>query len=308
MPGRVLLLFGGGLDSRLARATLERAGQQVVPVHFDTGFVHAARRRAVDAEGIERVDVARDYLREVVLAPRHGHGAGLNACRDCRRFLLARADGVARARGIDRLATGDVVGQRALDQSRAALARADHEAAVEGRVVRPLSAEPLSLHGQGRRAQLELAGRLGLVAAPSTGGGCCLLADRRFARRLRDLVEHRDPATIDRPDLELLRVGRHYRLDWAGKLVVGRDEAECRWLAARAGDDWVCRAASGRGAIGLLDAEPDGERGTRAAGIVAGHGPARGDSVVPVEMRRGFEVRRFEARPAVAAELRARRL
>jgi len=305
---RVLLLFGGGLDSRLAQATLAREGHAVEPLHLDTGFVHAARLRAVAADGIERLDVARDYLRQVVLAPRHGRGAGLNACRDCRRFLLERADAVARSRGIDRLATGDVVGQRALDQSRAALARADREAGVEGRVARPLSEAPLGLRGQGRRGQLALAERLGLAASPSTGGGCCLLADRGFARRLRDLVEHREPTTIERSDLERLRFGRHYRLDWAGKLVVGRDEAECAWLAAHARDDWVCRAASGRGALALLDADPEGERATLAASIVAHHGPARGTGTVAVELRRGADARVLEARPAVAADLRAWRV
>jgi len=309
----VLLLFGGGLDGRLAREVLTRQGAEVEAVHFDTGYVHTVRRRVVAEDGVEHVDVAREYLREVVLAPRHGYGAGLNACLDCRAFLLRRAAEIARARGIETVATAEVVGQRAFDQSRSALETSERDAGLAGRVVRPLSAGPGAtdgprLHGSGRGAQRDLARRLGIDPGAPPGGGCCLLVDRAFARRLRDLVEHRDPATIERADLELLRVGRHYRLDWAGRLVVARDEAECRWLESRAGDAWVCRAADRPGALGLLDADPDGERGARAAAIVARHGPAEPGAVVPVVMSRGAAVRRVDGRAASDSDLRAWRV
>jgi hypothetical protein len=300
---RILLLHGGGLDSRLARAVLALGGVEVEPVHLDTGFVHAARSRAVDDDGVERIDVARDYLREVVLAPRHGYGAGLNACIDCRAFLLRRAAAIATARGIDAVATGEIVGQRALDQSRHALDVSEREAGVAARVVRPLSAGPDApagprLAGRGRAGQRALARSLGLDPGPAPGGGCCVLSDRAFSRRLRDLVEHRDPATIGRADLERLRVGRHYRIDWAGRLVVGRDEAECRWLESHAGPDWVCGAADGRGAVGVLDGDPDGERGRIAAAIVARHAGVEPDAVVPIDLRRPGEVRRIDGRAA----------
>jgi tRNA-uridine 2-sulfurtransferase len=254
------------------------------------------------------VDVARDYLREVVVAPRYGRGAGLNACRDCRRFLLERAAMLAREREIPLLATGDVPGQRALDQSRSALARADREAGVEGRVLRPLGAAGLGVRGAERRRQLDLARELGIDPGPAAGGGCCLLADRRFARRVRDLVEHRESRAIDRLTIDRLRVGRHYRLDWEAKLVVARNGAESQWLSAHAGPDWVCRAEDDRGPVALLDADPRGERGDLAAAIVARHGPLRDRPVVPIDMCRGDEIVRVGARPAGAADLDACRL
>jgi tRNA-uridine 2-sulfurtransferase len=305
---RVLLLFGGGLDSRLAHSLLEREGHEVVPLHFETGFVHAERSARVAALGIERLDVSREYLREVVLEPRHGTGAGLNACRDCRRFLLARALRIASARGIQLLATGDVPGQRPLDQSRAALDRADREAGAEGRVLRPLGAAALSVRGAGRRRQLTLARTLGIDPGPSASGGCCLLADRRFASRLRDLIEHRASAPPERLAIERLRVGRHYRLDWSAKLVVARDETESAWLARHAGQDWLAQAASEVGPVALLDGEPTGERGAIAAAIVLRHGPWRERALATVVMRRGDDVRTVEARPATPADLAARRL
>ena len=307
MP-RVLLLFGGGLDSRLSQALLERDGHEVVPLHFDTGFVHAERSASVAALGIERLDVSRDYLREVVLAPRHGTGAGLNACRDCRRFLLERALRVAGERGISYLATGDVPGQRPLDQSRAALDRADREAGAEGRVLRPLGATELSVRGAGRRRQLDLARTLGIDPGPTASGGCCLLADRRFARRLRDLIEHRASTTIERLAIERLGVGRHYRLDWSAKLVVARDERESAWLVLHAGQDWLARAESEVGPVALLDGDPSGERGTLAAAIVLRHGPLRERIVATVVMRRGTDVRTIEARPAASSDLSSLRL
>lgn len=307
MP-RVLLLFGGGLDGCLSQALLERDGHEVVPLHFDTGFVHGERSARVAALGIERLDVSRDYLREVVLAPRHAAGAGLNACRDCRRFLLERALRIAGERGIPLLATGDVPGQRAFDQSRAALDRADREAGAEGRVLRPLAAAALAVRGAGRRAQLDLARTLGIDPGPTASGGCCLLADRRFACRLRDLIEHRASATVERLAIERLRVGRHYRLDWGAKLVVARDEPESAWLARHAGQDWLAQAASEAGPVALLDGEPAGERGALAAAIVLRHGPFRERALATVVMRRGEDVRSVEARPATSADLSLRRL
>ena len=53
-------------------------------------------------------------------------------------FMLREADRLARKRGIGLLFTGEVVGQRALDQSRAALERAERRAGVGGRLLRPL--------------------------------------------------------------------------------------------------------------------------------------------------------------------------
>ena len=306
----MLCLFGGGLDSRLAHELAVRSGAPVRAVHFDTGFVHPARVEQVSRMGgVETVDVARDYLREVVVHPQHGYGTAMNPCLDCRAFLLRRAAMLADEHGVRWLVTGEVVGQRGFDQSRRALELTERCAAVAGRVLRPLcegilgrpaGAPPLArpvlrLHGRTRAGQLALARELGLDGTPTPSGGCCKLADPSFARRLRDLLEHRDAESIGRDDVARLDVGRHFRLAWDVKVVVGRDEAECRWLAARAGDDFVARAADGRGSLALVQGRP---HAAGVASLVARYTGPRDGAETEIELTRAGERIVLRGRPA----------
>jgi tRNA-specific 2-thiouridylase len=310
MNDEVLCLVSGGLDSLLAREVASRSGARVRSVHFDTGFVHAARQEQVErlrercgSDAVVTVDVAREFFREVLLRPRHGYGSAMNPCLDCRAFLLRRARQLAREAGIRWLVTGEVVGQRGFDQSRRALDLTAGEAGVADCVVRPLSSgllprdpgrpelcdPPLRLHGRSRRGQLDLARRLGLVAPPTPSGGCCRLADPSFARRLRDLLAHREPADIGPAQLGRLERGRHFRLAWNLKVVVGRDEAECRWLAQDAGGDLLARATDGRGALGLVEGTPDAAQAGFVASLIARYAGRREPIEAEIELVRGAE-------------------
>lgn len=318
MKPRALCLVSGGLDSLLARQVIAALGVEVRAVHFDTGFGFG-RDRAAWPE-VQVVDVQRDYLLRVVSVPRFGYGSAMNPCQDCRIFLLHRAWAHAAETGCGFLVTGEVVGQRAFDQSRSALERTEREAGVEGKVLRPLcgallpatEAEQrgwvarealLRLHGSGRRGQLELARSLGWEAPPTPSGRCCRLADPAFARRLRDCLAHRDAGSIDREELELLARGRHLRLSWETRLVAGRDEEESGWLADSAGGRWVCRVESGRGAVVLVDGEPGREGLEAAASVAARYSRDRDRTPVAVLLRRGTEVIRMAVEPAEQEQL-----
>ena len=65
--------------------------------------------------------------------------------------------------------------------------------------------------------------RLGILDYPNPAGGC-LLTDRLFGLRVKDLFDHQDK--IDLEDMELLRFGRHFRPNASTKLIVGRNEQE----------------------------------------------------------------------------------
>ncbi len=302
---KALGLFGGGLDSLLACRWMKRQAVEIECVHFRTGFIKGARGRlAARWPGVATIDVAGDYLREVVLDPKYGFGSGMNPCIDCRIFMLRRAERIARSRGIELLFTGEVVGQRAMDQSRHALETVEREAAVEGRVLRPLSAallpatraeregrlvltERLRLHGRPRRAQLGLARELGLTELPTPSGRCCRLADPAFARRLRDLVSHSAASGPSDQQVELLDRGRHFRIAWNLKLIVGRTEEECRWLQQRAGESWWCQVSDRRGALGLLDGSPREGQFAIVAAVLARYSGHRSEEIVDVEICRG---------------------
>ena len=58
----------------------------------------------------------------------------------------------------------------------------------------------------------------------STPAGGCLLTDKNFSEKLRDLFS--DKQSVSPYDVRMLTVGRHYRLDDGVKIVVGRDNKE----------------------------------------------------------------------------------
>jgi hypothetical protein len=74
---------------------------------------------------------------------------------------------------------------------------------------------------------MELARAFGITEYPRPAGGC-LLTEPNFSRRLKDLLRYvPDPAPRE---LELLKIGRHFRWDDHHKIVVGRKHEENRKL------------------------------------------------------------------------------
>ena len=319
-------LFSGGLDSLLATRVLARLGVAVRAVYLRTGFGRPAYEASVDRTAralqheVEVHDVSERYLQEVVLRPKHGFGSGMNPCMECRVFMLREADRLARERGIGLLFTGEVVGQRASDQSHAALERAERRAGVGGRLLRPLCSAlmpptdversgavdrqgALRIHGSSRRAQLELARRLGVVDFPTPSGGCCRLADHGFSRRLRDLLAHREPSRVGPDDMDLLQRGRHFRLDWQLKVVLGRNRAESVWLAEHASGRYTGQVASGRGSLLLVDGILTESRIPEVAALAARYCRENGERRVDVVLTRGGERRRLTVSPAAEERL-----
>jgi hypothetical protein len=69
---------------------------------------------------------------------------------------------------------------------------------------------------------MEMAAEYGIKEYPNPAGGC-LLTEKVFSKRLAEAFDHgEDSLEI----VELLSLGRHFRLPSGARLVVGRDEAE----------------------------------------------------------------------------------
>jgi hypothetical protein len=69
-----------------------------------------------------------------------------------------------------------------------------------------------------------------MVEPPNAAGGC-LLTDPAFSKRVEDIMERfNDIPSLN--DIELLKVGRHFRLTPDAKLVVGRNEDENEMIKA----------------------------------------------------------------------------
>jgi tRNA U34 2-thiouridine synthase MnmA/TrmU len=334
---KALGLLSGGLDSTLAARLLQEQGVDVEGVHFSTGFCKVDHRRALarprdlenprrvrnealragsDLEApVEIVDVAEEYLREVVLKPKHGYGSAMNPCVDCRIFMLKKAREMAGERGAELVFTGEVVGQRPMSQYRAALDRIEEESGLSGRLLRPLSARHLEpteaeragridrdrlerIHGRARRDQLALAKHFEIEEFPAPSGGCCYLADPNFARRLRDLVAHRGRDGVEVEDILFLKVGRHFRLGPELKLILGRDEPESRFLEQRSRERWTCRVADRHGALGRVEGSPDREGLEAIASLAARYSARRRERSVAVLLRKGDEEITLHVAPA----------
>jgi tRNA-specific 2-thiouridylase len=235
---RALGLCSGGLDSILAALVLRRQGIDVEWVVFETPFFSADK--ALRAARLNRVPITVKHILPVYLemlkSPPAGYGKQMNPCMDCHALMFKLAGEEMQARGFDFLFSGEVSGQRPMSQNKNSLRYVEKNSGFDGYIVRPLSAQNLpvtppekeglvdrekllNFSGRTRKPQLELAASLGVTDFPSPAGGC-LLTEKGYASRLRDLFKRQD--TYRDKEFYLLSYGRHLRLNAGHKLIVGR--------------------------------------------------------------------------------------
>ena len=275
-------LLSGGLDSQLAIRILQRAGAHVEAVVFETPFFKAdAAKRAASALGVELhvIDFTDEEI-ALIENPPHGFGGAMNPCIDCHAAMIRRAGEMMAADGFDFVATGEVQGQRPMSQNRQSLGVVEKSSGLAGRLVRPLSAkllEPtipetegrldreklLGLSGRARDRQIALAAELGIKEYPSPAGGC-RLTEEGFCRKLKDLKDHEGLGA--RRLVELLAVGRRFRLPGGASVILGRDRAENEILHGESGV--VIELDDVPGPTALLPSAPTEEDLELARGIV----------------------------------------
>ncbi|MEM3185314.1 MAG: hypothetical protein QXQ39_01355 [Conexivisphaerales archaeon] len=247
---KALVMLSGGLDSSLALAITKKLGIETVALSLKTPFCNfdcGGGACAGDVSDVARrlnvewiADELGDEYIDMVRRPKHGYGSGMNPCIDCRIMMFKKAKEIMERIGADFLVTGEVLGQRPMSQNLKALQAIEKESGLEGKILRPLSARLLqatkaeengmvdrerlySIRGRSRKEQIALASEFGLRRYPNPAGGC-ILTEKEFARKLRDLFAHM--AKPDRRQIELLKIGRHFRLSADLKLIVGRNLIE----------------------------------------------------------------------------------
>ncbi len=226
----------------LAALVLRHQGLEVEWISFETPFFGAdkARRAATLLDIPLRVqNITAEYLK-LLEDPPCGFGKNMNPCMDCHALMFRLAGRIMEKEGFDFLFSGEVKGQRPMSQNQSALRYVEKHSGYQGYIVRPLSARLLppslpekqglidrqnllDISGRSRKRQMALAQKWGISDYPSPAGGC-LLTDPGYSARLRDLYTNQD--TVDTNALELLKYGRHMRLNPMVKIIVGRTKEE----------------------------------------------------------------------------------
>lgn len=247
---KAIALYSGGLDSTLAILVMLRQGVEVTALTFLTHFGCDISDRSSCSKNpfkaaeqfgftVKLCHLADKFI-EIVKAPKYGHGKNMNPCIDCRILMLKEAKEFMKLTGADFIITGEVLGQRPMSQRKDTFPLIDREAGLEGYVLRPLTALNLKptipetqglvkrellygFKGRSRKPQMALAEEFGLRDYPTPAGGC-LLTDPIYSFRLKELLTHVPDPTIK--EINLLRIGRHFRLSPYCKAVIGRDEKE----------------------------------------------------------------------------------
>jgi hypothetical protein len=172
---------------------------------------------------------------------------------------------------------------------------------LDGYLLRPLTAhrlEPtipeklewvererlLNLAGRNRKPQIALAEKLGIREYQTPAGGC-LLTEPNFSRRLKDLFDH---GVWDIDSIQMLKVGRHFRLGPHTKLVTGRNENDNCVLANLALETDVLLEAEGGGSpLSILRGETTEEMIRLAAAITRRFSRAKGEPTAAVRVHIG---------------------
>lgn len=316
----------------LAARVIQDQGVEVEGVNFFTGFcveghTHAIREKqkarpkrnnalwVAEQLGMKLhiVDVIEEY-KDVLLNPKHGYGANMNPCLDCKVFMVRKAASLLQGRDgaadnfmtdhdFDFIITGEVIGQRPKSQRKETMPIIARESGADDRLLRPLCARLLpptlperegwvdrqalfDFHGRNRKPQMALAESLGFQDWAQPAGGCCFLTDAQYSNKLVDLWEARGSREYELDDVMLLKVGRHIRPAPGFKLIIGREMGENHYLEGYRSTFISMFATSHNGPLCLVDGDPSADDLNLAARILARYGQGRSAAEVSIRIDR----------------------
>ncbi|MBI5408325.1 MAG: hypothetical protein HZA14_03060 [Nitrospirae bacterium] len=322
MP-KAIALYSGGLDSTLAVLVMMQQGIDVTAITFlnhfgcDISDKSSCSKDPFAASvkfGFQvKLSHLSDKFLEIVKNPKHGHGKNMNPCIDCRILMLKEAKDFMGLIGADFLITGEVLGQRPMSQRKDSFSMIDKAANVKGLVLRPLSAKLLPLtipeekglvnrevlhdfNGRSRKPQMALASEFGLTEYPAPAGGC-LLTEPIYAFKLRDLLTYN--SSPDYNDINLLRVGRHFRFSPECKIVIGRREEENDVIKSlAASEDYLLKVEGVGSPLTVLRGKVTEEALLVAASLCARYSDAKNLPEVTVSVAANGNRQYLKVRPA----------
>jgi tRNA-uridine 2-sulfurtransferase len=226
----------------------------------------------------------------------------MNPCIDCHSLFFKKCAEYMKKLGASFIITGEVVGERPMSQRKWAMLEIDKFTGLKGLILRPLSAKILdetipekngwvdreklfAISGRSRKPQRMLAEKLGIRSYPNAAGGC-LLTEKDFSRRIKDLMAHKKKITVK--DVADLRSGRHFRLPEGAKLVLGRDEKENMKLLKKALSGEICfMTIDVPGPVGVLSGRITKDDQLAAAGVIGAYSDADAGDEIKMKKRKG---------------------
>ena len=335
---KAVALISGGLDSLLAAKVMLEQGVHVEGINFYTGFcveghTHAIRKKdkakpkrnnalwSAEKLGIKLhiIDIIEEY-KDVLINPKHGYGANMNPCLDCKIFMVGKAKQWAEENGFDFIITGEVIGQRPMSQRKETMPVISAESGADDLLLRPLCAQNLpetkperegwvkrdelyDFSGRTRKPQMALAEKFGFEDYAQPAGGCCFLTDKAYSVKLTDLWASRGKRDYEIDDIMLLKVGRHLRPKPNFKLIVAREEGENNFLQGYRKQFITLRTMSHKGPLTLLDGTASDEDLELAAQIVARFSQGRDADTVDVEVTENGVHKNITIKPLKADEI-----
>lgn len=338
---KALSLISGGLDSMLATKAMIEQGIHVEGVNFFTGFCvegHTQALRKKDNNKPKRnnslwvaeqlgiklhiIDIVEEY-KDVVINPKHGYGANLNPCLDCKIFMVKKAQEWIEEHDFDFIFTGEVIGQRPKSQRKETMPIISAESGANDLLLRPLCAKNLpatkperegwvdreklfDFSGRSRKPQMALAEKWDIDEYAQPAGGCCFLTDPNYSGKLKDLWSHRGDKYYELDDIMLLKIGRHIRPSDHFKMIISREEGETRFLEGYRKQFTYIKTISHPGPITLLDgADISAEDIYLASSITARYSQGRNEEEVSVLVGlRDEEPREMQVKPMQADGLK----
>lgn len=298
---RALGLCSGGLDSMLSALILKTQGIDVVWVSFETPFFSSIKaRQASKNTGIPIIvrNITPEYLK-MLKNPPCGYGKYMNPCMDCHALMFRLAGTIMKENDLDFLFSGEVLGQRPMSQNKQSLRYVEKQSGFDGYILRPLSAKRLpetipekmgqvdrnlllDISGRSRKPQIQLAKEFGIKDYPSPAGGC-LLTDKGYSARLKDLFDHKDSYTEN--ECYLLKYGRHLRLDNKTKIIVGRTQKDNENIKRyyTPDEDTLIKVRNIPGPIVLMPRGGSKEMTVLSASVCTGYSKAPGS--VPADVK-----------------------
>ncbi len=252
---KAVAMLSGGIDSILAAKLIQEQNIELTGVFVHAPFYQNKESLVKLVEEHARflniplhiINTGKDYF-TMLKSAKYGYGKGYNPCIDCRIYMFQKAALFMKEIGAEFMVTGEVPGQRPMSQLKRQLMDIERESGLEKRIVRPLAGgylestipglkgwisknKMLNIHGRGKKQQEKLARSYGIEKYSSLSGGC-LLTEKKFSLKIKDLLDHKNDIEID--DLELLGIGRHFRYH-GDKIIVGRNHEENEILRSNKG-------------------------------------------------------------------------